>query len=469
MGEYCFLSQNFHEANQYYLNVEDNINFESSVLYSSIGESNLEIGNFKKSLSFFLKTYNLNQHDENLIILIYNLYIILGYFDNAESFLIQASMNNRENIYLFDTLFYHFLNKKDYLEAIEVLADIYSIDNSEIISKSMNLYDACNDKKLIFDILDDHYIYYQNINFIRIKFIFSHLFDDYNAMKDSFSILESNNKTDLNNTLLFCQKLFLKKDFNQIFILLEPYYLNQKISLNGLKLFFNATVELNLKDYFLEISEYAYQHYSDNPLTHEMFINSLIKNNEFDKALKIIQFSKSQFPDYYSFNVFEAKLYEISQDYNKSVFIYNKILKDYPDLIDIKYNLAQIYNITQNYSLCDSIFLELLNIDSNNINFLNDFSFIIANREISNKEELIYAIKLIEYGLAIENNNPKLLDTYGWLNYKLEKYNIALEYINKSLSIKRDSIALEHLIETLKITNKTNKVDEIQSNFFDSK
>ena len=79
-------------------------------------------------------------------------------------------MNNRENIYLFDTLFYHFLNKKDYLEAIEVLADIYSIDNSGIISKSMSLYDACNDKKLIFDILDDHYTYYKNINFIRIKF-----------------------------------------------------------------------------------------------------------------------------------------------------------------------------------------------------------------------------------------------------------------------------------------------------------
>ena len=109
MREYCCLSQNFHEANQYYLNVEDNIKFESSVLYSSIAESNLEIGNFEKSLSFFLKSYNLNQHDENLIILIYNLYIILGYFDNAESFLIHASMNNRENIYLFDTLFYHFL------------------------------------------------------------------------------------------------------------------------------------------------------------------------------------------------------------------------------------------------------------------------------------------------------------------------------------------------------------------------
>ena len=76
---------------------------------------------------------------------------------------------------------------------------------------------------------------------------------------------------------------------------------------------------------------------------------------------------------------------------------------------------------------------------------------------------------MIEYGLNIDNNNPKLLDTYGWINYKLENYNLALEYVNKSLSIERDSIALEHLIEILKTTNKSNQIKEIQSNFFDSK
>ena len=119
--------------------------------------------------------------------------------------------------------------------------------------------------------------------------------------------------------------------------------------------------------------------------------------------------------------------------------------------------------------MCDSIFLELLDIDPNNINFLNDFSIIIANRENSNKEELIYAIGLIEYGLNLDNNNYELLDTYGWINYKLENYNTALEYVNKSLSIKRDSIALEHLIEILKTTNQSNQIKEIQSNFFDSK
>jgi len=476
MGEYHFLSKEFDKADQYYSNIENNSDFKSYTLYLSIAKSNLEIGNFDKSLTYFLKSYDLNKNNEDLIILTYNLYHILGYFDEAESFLIDASMHNRENIYLLDILFYHFLNNNNYLESIEVLADIYNLlkddfndSHTELAIKSIEIYEKCNNKDLIFDILDDHYKVYDNIVFIKLKFIFSHLLDDFNNMNHSYSILESNNSTDTNVTILFCQKLFFKKDFNRIFHLLEPYYLNKEISFNALKLFFNSTVELNLKNYSLEIAKYSYINYYYDSISHEMYIDALIKNQQFDQASKIIKISKDKFPDYYSFDLFEAELYEISGKYNEAITIYDHIMVEYPNLIDVKFKAAKLHNILSNYTMCDSIFLELLDIDPNNINFLNDFSIIIANRQNSNKEELNYAIGLIEYGLNIDNNNPKLLDTYGWINYKLENYNLALEYVNKSLSIERDSIALEHLIEILKTTNKSNQIKEIQSNFFDSK
>ena len=236
-----------------------------------------------------------------------------------------------------------------------------------------------------------------------------------------------------------------------------------------MKLFFNSTVELNLENYSLEISKYAFNTYYNDPLSHEMYINALIDSKNFNEALKIIKVSKSNFSDYYTFDLLEAKLYEINYNYEDAIAIYNKIMMEHPNLVDVKYNAAKLHNALFNYDLCDSIFLELLDIDSNNIKFLNDFSMIIANRKTSNREELNYAIGLIEYGLNIDKDNYKLLDTYGWINYKLGNYNKALDYINKSLFIKRDSMALEHLIEVLKITNKSNQIEEIQSDFFDSK
>ena len=78
--------------------------------------------------------------------------------------------------------------------------------------------------------------------------------------------------------------------------------------------------------------------------------------------------------------------------------------------------------------------------DSNGIMDIDNVNNLQAQID-SNKEELNYAIGLIEYGLNIDNNNPELLDTYGWINYKLENYNLALEYVNKSLSIERDGCA----------------------------
>ena len=476
MGEYHFLSKEFDKANQYYSNIENNSDFKSYTLYLSIAKSNLEIGNFDKSLTYFLKSYNLNKNNEDLIILTYNLYHVLGYFDEAESFLIDASMHNRENVYLLNILFYHFLNNNHYLESIEVLADIYNLlkddisnSHSELAIKSIEIYEKCNNKKLIFDILNDHYQVYNNIVFIKLKFIFSHLLNDFDNMNNSYSILETNNSVDANISILYCQKLFFKRDFNRIFYLLEPYYLSEKISFDALKLFFNSALELNLENYPLEIAKYGYINYYDNPTSHEMYIDALIKDKQFNQASKIIKISKNNFSDYYSFDLFEAELNEINGKYNEAIAIYDHIMIKHPNLIDVKLNAAKLHNILSNYTVCDSIFLELLDIDPNNINFLNDFSIIIANRENSNKEELIYAIGLIEYGLNLDNNNYELLDTYGWINYKLENYNIALEYVNKSLSIKRDSIALEHLIEILKTTNQSNQIKEIQSNFFDSK
>jgi len=476
MGEYHTLSQEFYKANQYYSIVENNIDFESFSLCLAIAESNLEIGNFDKSLSFFLKSYHINKNNYDVIVLIYNLYNFLGYFDEAESFLIEASKHNRDNFYLLDNLFYHFLNNENYLESIEVLSDLYEItkDNidfsHEILSfRAVELYDKCNNKELIFNILSHHYQTYNNFIFLKIEFIISKYINDFERMNYTYSILKSNNKADKNITILFCQSLFLKKDFDRIFKLLEPHYKDKKISFNALKLFFNSTVELNLENYSLEISKYAFNTYHNDPLSHEMYINALIDSKNFNEALKIIKVSKSDFSDYYTFDLLEAKLYEINYNYEDAIAIYNKIMMEHPNLVDVKYNAAKLHNALFNYDLCDSIFLELLDIDSNNIKFLNDFSMIIANRKSSSKEELNYAIGLIEYGLNIDKDNYKLLDTYGWINYKLGDYNKALDYINKSLFIKRDSMVLEHLIEVLKITNKFNQIEEIQSDFFDSK
>ena len=472
IAEYYFLSNNFSKANEYYSLIQDNINFQSYTLYKSIAESNLEIGKFEIAIDFYLKSYNLNKNNQDLIMLIYNLYIILGDFNNAEFFLIDACTFNKNNYYLLDNLLNHFLSDKKLVESIEILADMFNIKNIEfldMINKATILYNIFNDITLINNIIDSHYNRFNNINFIKLKFIFSNLSNNFSNLENSYYILENNKEISIEYSVIFCQKLVIINDFQTIHNILAPYYIDNKISLDGLKLFIESNFKLNLKDSLVDISEYGYNNFPNNPISYELFISSLIDNKDYTRASNIITIAKNKFPNYYIFNLFDAKIREINGDYNTAINLYNKILTKNPNLIDAKHSLAKVYNLIGDYKECDNIFLELLEVDFENIIFLNDFAFIIADRITSNEKELIYAIQLIEYGFSIEPNNYQLMDTYGWINYKLGNYEIALEYIRKSLTINKKTVTLKHLVEILKNMKEFDEANKVELQILNDK
>ena len=66
------------------------------------------------------------------------------------------------------------------------------------------------------------------------------------------NVLKAQNKINIDQVTLYCQNLFTKKDFNTIFNLLKPYYANNNISFDGLKLFINSSYELELLNEYLK-------------------------------------------------------------------------------------------------------------------------------------------------------------------------------------------------------------------------
>ena len=276
----------------------------------------------------------------------------------------------------------------------------------------------------------------------------------------SFLQLEKHNHLNINNSLLFSKKLLEQNEFDKIFSLLYPYFNENKLSIEGIQILLNVALELNNLNFYLEVSEVIHKKYPFSPLSHEILINALMQNKNYNEASKIIIKAKNRFPNYYNFLIFEAKIAVVSDKLLNAINIYNYILKQDNSLVDVKHDLALLYNKIEKYELCDDIFLELLNIDTDNLIFISEFSSIISNRVTSTYEELKYALKLVEYGLDIYVGNSTLLDNYGWINYKLGNYDLALDYVNQSLSIKNNQNVLNHLIEILKNNeNENNKVD----------
>ena len=61
------------------------------------------------------------------------------------------------------------------------------------------------------------------------------------------------------------------------------------------------------------------------------------------------------------------------------------------------------------------------------------------------------------------------MDTYGWINYKLGNYEIALEYIRKSLTINKKTVTLKHLVEILKNMKEFDEANKVELQILNEK
>jgi tetratricopeptide (TPR) repeat protein len=98
------------------------------------------------------------------------------------------------------------------------------------------------------------------------------------------------------------------------------------------------------------------------------------------------------------------------------------------------------------YSYSDSLFTVILAADSENSTEMNDYAYLISEREGITMEKLDYALKMAQKALQIEPENPMVLDTVGWIYYRQENYEKALEYIQTSIDNGgENAVILEHL------------------------
>ena len=163
---------------------------------------------------------------------------------------------------------------------------------------------------------------------------------------------------------------------------------------------------------------------NDPPQEKIKFILELFNSNKLIETKKEVD---KQFTIYSKSSVLLNILGAILAGQNKL----REALKSYNKSIQINPNYAQAYNNFA-YSLVER---------NDNLELALEMS-IIANR--------------------IQPKSAPYLDTLGWIYYKLEQYEKALEYVQKSYSLDNTNpVILEHLADILKATNQISKANLI--------
>ncbi len=150
------------------------------------------------------------------------------------------------------------------------------------------------------------------------------------------------------------------------------------------------------------------------------------------------------------------------QNYKNAIKNFEKLLKlidsAEDDMITEVYQLlANAYHYDKNYKKSDEIFEKLLQYDSDNPITLNNYAYYLGVRG----ENLEKALKMIERVIKTNPDEPSFQDTYGWILYKMKRYDEALKWIEKAYNTKKSADICEHLGDVYFVKGNKNKALEL--------
>ena len=153
-----------------------------------------------------------------------------------------------------------------------------------------------------------------------------------------------------------------------------------------------------------------------------------------------------------------ANYYKSKRQYIESIKIYKKILNEHGsndrDIFLYASNLDKIGKWTE----AKTLFFKLLEKNPDDTYSLNYVSYKLALKE----QELELALKLVKKALVLDPDNGYFLDTLGWVEFKRKKYNSAVYFLEKSVSILPTSAeVIDHLGDCyLKLNRKKEAIFE---------
>jgi len=170
------------------------------------------------------------------------------------------------------------------------------------------------------------------------------------------------------------------------------------------------------------------------------------KAGEVERAREIVQQLRDQVPeDAPMLYLAEAEILDQIDREALVMQVYNTGLAAFPDDADLLYGRA-MYAVKRNrLDLAEPDLRRIIDRNPGHADALNALGYTLADRTDRYQEALGY----IERALKLKPDEPAILDSVGWVNFKLGNYDVALEFLTKALSAMKDGEIAAHLGEVL--------------------
>ena len=117
----------------------------------------------------------------------------------------------------------------------------------------------------------------------------------------------------------------------------------------------------------------------------------------------------------------------------------------YPDTVEIKYELGMLYERRGEIKETERLLREVIALDSGHAHSYNALGYALADRN----QRLPEALKLITRALEISPQDPFIMDSMGWVKYRMGDRTAAIDYLSKAYAKRPETDIAAHLGEVL--------------------
>lgn len=153
----------------------------------------------------------------------------------------------------------------------------------------------------------------------------------------------------------------------------------------------------------------------------------------------------------------KAELFHDSGDYKKTEQIYTQGIEASPNNSTLLYARALLYADTNQMAKAEQDLLKVIELKPESPAALNALGYSLADKTTRYTEARDY----IRRAYAINSTDPAILDSMGWVEYKLGNLLEAKKYLEKAMSLVVDDEIASHLGEVLWKLGETNQAKKI--------
>ncbi|MEN9596624.1 MAG: hypothetical protein RL236_1058 [Pseudomonadota bacterium] len=150
------------------------------------------------------------------------------------------------------------------------------------------------------------------------------------------------------------------------------------------------------------------------------------------------------------FVLMQASLYNQQNQAEKAFSLLSETLLQMPDEKDLLYTRALVAEHLGKLDLLESDLKRILTKDANNSEALNALGYTL----LSDKKRIAEAEKYLQRAIKLQPNEPVIMDSFGWLQFKLGNYLQAVKYLQLAYEKQNSGEIAAHLCEVLWMMNK---------------